>query len=188
MLTKTLTIILTIVIAASFASFLPSSAEASNWQTVTTFTGSADQTTQTFTIAATEWRIVWEYTPDPQYPQYSYMYVFTYPQGETVDYADHFSASGNSQTNGTQYIHEGAKSYYLDIGIANIPSYTITVQQDADTIPGSNPTSNPTFNIWIIVAIIVVVVVVSLIIVVLVLRRRRTSPNYPPPPPPPPRT
>lgn len=115
---------------------------ATNWQTVTTVTGSTDKNSNNFTIQATEWRLVWSYTPDPQYPQYSVLYIFTYPQGENISFVDYFQAN---QTSGTEYIHQGQGNFYLDILAANTPGYTITVQQDTDTISGTvTTTANPT--------------------------------------------
>jgi hypothetical protein len=113
---------------------------AANWQTVTTVTGSKDKISNNFTIQAKEWRLEWSYTPDPQFPQYSVLYVFTYPQGENISYVDYISAN---KTSGTEYIHQGQGNFYLDILEANIPSYTIAVQQDTDTISGP-PIPTPT--------------------------------------------
>jgi hypothetical protein len=42
---------------------LVSVCSAANWQTVTTITGSADQTTDYFNIPTVEWRLTWSYIP-----------------------------------------------------------------------------------------------------------------------------
>jgi hypothetical protein len=134
----TAVIILTSLMTISFV-------HATNWQTVTTVTGSGDKTSNNFTIQATQWRLVWSYTLDPQYPQYSVFYVFTYPQGENVSYVDYISAN-QTKTSGIEYIYQGQGNFYLNIIAANVPSYTITVQQDTDTTasPTPVPTASPT--------------------------------------------
>jgi len=39
--------------------------------------------------------------------------------------------TGRDQTNGTTYVHEGAKDYYLKIGAANIQNYNIKIEYDS---------------------------------------------------------
>jgi len=108
---------------------------AANWQTVTTITGSADQTTDYFNIPRNEWRLTWSYTPDPSYPQYAAFGFFVYPKGENAIYVDSVSANGNSQTSGASYVHEGSKDYYIKILAGNIPNYTIKIEYDTTAIP-----------------------------------------------------
>ncbi len=108
---------------------------AANWQTVTTITGSSDQTTDYFNVPTNEWSVTWSYTPDPQYPQYAGFYFYIYPKGETAVYVDSVSATGDRQTSGTSYVHEGSKDYYLKILDANIPNYTIQIEYDTTAIP-----------------------------------------------------
>lgn len=108
---------------------------AANWQTVTTITGSSTKTTDYFNVPTNEWRLTWSYTPDPQYPEYTRFYVFTYPKGEDAIYVDSVSAEGSSQTSGTSYIRADSKDYYLYIITANTPNYTIKIEYDSSTIP-----------------------------------------------------
>jgi len=104
---------------------------AANWQTVTTFTGASGQTTDYFTIPTTEWRIKWNITVDKEYSEYSALYVNVYPKGEDLLYISFFDGN-NKQINGTEYIHEGNREYYLDIRGASLEAYTITVEYDAE--------------------------------------------------------
>ncbi len=98
---------------------------AANWQQVTTFTGSAGQTTDYFNIPTTEWRIVWTITPENEYGSF---YTFIYSKGNAL-YVDSFDAD-TEQTTGTIYIHEGNKDYYLKMGAANLESYTLKIEYD----------------------------------------------------------
>ncbi len=186
----TLSLIIFIATAAAIST-LPS-AQAENWQTVKTITGSSDQTTSTFTITANEWRIQWSYTPDLKYPQYSGFYFFVYPKGETSHYVSHVSA-GDTQTSNTEYIYEGKDSYYLKILSANIPSYTITIQQNQVSSSTTNPTntsntSSTEIPMSGLVGLLVIIIII-IVIVVLLMSRKKTHPpvvqsqTMPPPPP-----
>jgi hypothetical protein len=108
---------------------------AANWQTVTTITGSSDQTTDYFNVPTNEWRLTWSYTPDPQYPQYAVFSFFVYPKGEDAIYVDNVSVDGDRETSGTMYVHEGSKDFYIKTITANLPNYTIQVQYDTTAIP-----------------------------------------------------
>lgn len=172
-------------------------AYAVNWQAVATINGSADKTSETFTVTATEWRLHWEYTPDPEYPQYSTFNVFVYPQGETALYIDSFSADKSAQTSGDEYIYEGSGIFYLKIITANIPSYTVIIQQnkDAAATPAPTKTSNTSgtssnstgYTGYIIAAALVIIVVIAAVVIANLQARKHRQPTqaYPPPPPPP---
>jgi hypothetical protein len=143
---------------------------AANWQTVTTFQGSSDTTTNYFKIDATEWRIKWSYTPKAGIAgDLACFSVFIYPKGETVNYVDFILKTGRNETSGTLYVHEGGKEYYLKIGAANVDGYTITVEQDTDTIPKGAEGGSSLGA----VAFILIIVVVIVLAVVLVKRRKK---------------
>jgi hypothetical protein len=190
------TVLVIVIFTAITAMNILPYAYAANWQTVTTITGSTDQTTATFNIPAQEWRLQWSYTPDPQYPQYSALYIYVYPQGETAAYIDEVHASGNAQTSSTEYIYQGSGSFYLKILDANIPSYTITIQQDtSSTTPTPTPSKTPaattkpsdsSLAYIISAALIIGVVIAAVIIANWQARRHRPQPQISPPPPPPP--
>jgi hypothetical protein len=157
--------ILSLITAVSITPF----GFAVEWETVTTITGSVDQTSNTFSITAQEWRLQWSYTPDPRFPSLTFFGVLVYPEGEGTAFIDSFYVNGSTQTSGIEYIHEGMNSYHLEILDANIPTYTIIVQQYGEvssSISGGNTT------IMILVAIMVMV---SVIIVVALLLWKRKS-------------
>jgi hypothetical protein len=143
---------------------------AANWQTVTTFQGSSDTTTNYFKIDATEWRIKWSYTPKAGIAGDLAIFSFlVYPKGETTRYVESLMKTGRNETSGTLYIHEGGKEYYLKIIVANIDGFTVTVEQDVDTIPKGAEGGSSLGA----VAFVLIIVVVIVLAVVLVKRRKK---------------
>jgi len=143
---------------------------AANWQTVTTFQGSSDTTTNYFKIDATEWRIKWSYTPKAGIAgDLACFSVFIYPKGETTQFIDTVIKTGRNETSGTLYVHEGGKEYYLKIGVANVDGFTVTVEQDVDTIPKGAEGGSSLGAI----AFVLIIVVVIVLAVVLVKRRKK---------------
>lgn len=179
---------------------LPTS-QAAEYVTVTAITGSADQTTATFPITSNTWRLQWSYTPkSSSNPEFAFFSVFIYPKGETAGYAGSFSADGNTQTSGTEYVYEGNDDYYLKILAANLQSYTITIQQETQPTPAptmqptqrpaQQPTVQPTsepdnssspFSPMLLAALIVVVLVVAVVAIFVVKRKDKALPLPPPP-------
>ncbi|MCD6240042.1 hypothetical protein J7K27_00770 [Candidatus Bathyarchaeota archaeon] len=113
------------------------SASPENWVEVIRFTGSGTEqyTSEYFTCDHVEWRIRWEYVPDPEYPEFALFNVYTYPQGEDTLFIDSIIKSGADDTSGVSYIHNNAGTFYMKINVANTQSYTIIVEQDLDSIP-----------------------------------------------------
>lgn len=173
--TKKMALAIIILMAIAAMSILPF-ALAVDWETVTTITGSADKTSNTFSISVQEWRLQWSYTPDPDFPSLTFFGVLVYPEGEGATYVDSFYVNGSTQTSGTEYIHEGMNSYHLEILDANIPSYTITVQQYGATV---SSTSNENVTTAILVAIVVIILAV-IVIALLLWRRKNQKPTQPP--------
>ena len=179
--TKKIVIVIIILTSITTISVLPF-ASATNWETVTTITGSVDQTTNTFKITSQEWRLQWSYTPDPQFPSLTFFGVLIYQQGEST-YIDSFYVNGSTQTNGNEYIHEGKNNFHLEILDANIPSYTIIVQQDRDTISGtSNGDADPGMETNITLAVIIIVILAVIAVAILLQRRKNQTSTQPTPP------
>jgi hypothetical protein len=102
---------------------------AANWQTVTTFTGQGQQTTDYFNIPTTEWKITWNCVPQDE----SFVFgVFVYAKGEAPAYVT--LVFTDNETSGVTYVHEGAKDYYLFITTANL-YYNIKIEYDSSAIP-----------------------------------------------------
>jgi len=151
---------------------------AADWQNVETFTGTSTQDTGYFKITATEWKIIWTYTPGSGITGDWAVFGFNlFEKGGQFSELPLLKA-GRNETSGTAYMHEGQKDYYLKISAANLAAtgYTITIEQDAETIP------NP-INSTIIGAVILIAAIVAIILAVLLLKRRR-KPKQPLPPPP----
>lgn len=113
------------------------SATPPNWSEVVRFTGSTSEhyTTDYFTCNHVEWRIRWEYVPDPSYSNFTRFMVFTYPQGEDTLFIDSIYKAGASDTEGISYLHNNKGTFYMEINVLYTQSYTIIVEQDLDSIP-----------------------------------------------------
>jgi hypothetical protein len=160
---------------------------AADWLTVTTITGSADQTSKSFNITAQEWRLQWSYTPDPQFPSLTFFGVLVYPEVEGASSIDSFYVNGSTQTSGIEVINGSIGNYHLEILDANIPGYTIVVQQYGGTV-SNPPDGNSIFGNLTNVALVVLVTAIVAVVVAVILLKRRKSPRstqMPLPPPPP---
>lgn len=93
------------------------------WNTIITFTGSTDKTTELFYIPSGTWRINWTYTNG----DLAAFGFFVYPEGETVLYVESVSADGPSQSD-TTYIYEGPGNYYIKLLATNIVQWTLTIE------------------------------------------------------------
>ncbi len=174
-----------IFIAIASISILPFACSA-DWTTVTTITGSADQTSKTFSITAQEWRLQWSYTPDPSFPDLTFFGVLVYPEGKDAGYIDSFYVNGSAQTSGAEDINSTLGNYHLEILDANIPSYTIIVQQYGGTMASTSNGNSGIGNLTNIVLVVLVLAIFVVVTVVMSLNRRKNrkttqlSPPHPP--------
>mgnify|MGYP000672153955 CR=1 FL=1 len=93
------------------------------WNTIITFTGSTDKTTELFHIPSGTWRINWTYTGG-ELAGFSFL---VYPEGETVMYIETLMTMGPSQSD-TTYIYKGPGNYYIKVSAANIEEWTLTIE------------------------------------------------------------
>jgi hypothetical protein len=128
---------------------------AASWQSVKTFTGASDTTTDYFSVSTNEWRLTWSYIPSSAGGDYAVFSTFIYPKGETAFYTDFVMKTGRGETSGTTYVHEGIKDYYLKVGSANIQSYSIKIEYDSSAVPEFSS-----------IAIVVAVVLITGIVVI----------------------
>ena len=109
----------------------PSPSTAS-WHDVTTFSGSSDKTTNPFTIQGERFRLTWTVTPDPDAVDFDIggdLYIYVYPEGETVMYVESVMAMGNmTTTSDTTNIYEGPGSFYLAVTVANVATWEVKVE------------------------------------------------------------
>ena len=172
---KAKNIVLAAIFCVAFMNMsIISVAYAADWLTVTTITGSADQTSKSFNITAQEWRLQWSYTPDPQFPSLTFFGVLVYPEVEGESYIDSFYINGSTQTSGIEVINEGTGNYHLEILDANIPSYTIVVQQYGGTV-SNPPDGNSIFdNLTNVVLAVLVIAILAVVVAVVFLKRKKS--------------
>jgi hypothetical protein len=178
---RTTAFILTIVALMFFAVFFSvMPVRAVNWQPVTTINGSGSQVSDEFRIGGSEWRIRWTYNTNVQDPSFTEFSFFVYPHGETANYVDYVYAS---DTSGTLNIHEGPKLYYVNILAANTPSYTLTVEYDADSVVSDSLLA---VVIFVTIGVPIILIIVIAVVVRKRVKKRKLSAEIPLPPPPPP--
>jgi hypothetical protein len=122
----------------SFSTYFPCAVATSltNWSEVARFTGSGTEgyITEEFNCAHAEWRIRWNYTPNPEDPNSAVFSFITYPkQGGLM--ISNISQFGASEINGTSYVHNRTGTFYSEVNVENTSSYEIIIEQDLDTIP-----------------------------------------------------
>lgn len=108
---------------------------ASSWVEVTRFTGSAGQDTPYFTCNHTEWRISWNYTSDPQFPESSGIVAYAYDNHTELVTLIAPGIGINATHSGLTYVHNNQGTFYLKIIAENVTSYTFIIEQDIDSIP-----------------------------------------------------
>ena len=170
------TVLATIIIVTFMSMSIMSIVCAIEWLTVTTITGSADQTSKSFNITAQEWRLQWSYTPDPQFPSLTFFGVLVYPEVEDASFIDSFYVNGSTKTSGIEVINAGIGNYHLEILDANIPGYTIVVQQYGGTV-SNPPKGDSIFDYFTNVVFVVLVIAVFAVAVAVILLKRRKSPR-----------
>lgn len=105
------------------------------WNTVETFAGKDNETTPSFHICGSKWRLTW--TADAEYPEYAVFEVFVYPEGTHNVPTDRISYSGDGP-GGTTHIYDGGRDYYLKVIAANLRGWTVTVEDyvaEASVVP-----------------------------------------------------
>lgn len=135
---------------------------ATNWSQVTSFSGSGfdTRTTDFFTCTHIEWRISWNYIPDPTYPNLAAFTVRVYPQGSEIS-AISVLKMGANETSGVSYVHNNNGTFYCYISVANTQTYNVTIEQDVDSPIPEIPLG-------------VFFVVISLTLLLIIYSRRRT--------------
>jgi len=98
------------------------------WVKVADYSGTFDETTDTFQIQGNKFKVEYSITGDPVY---GYWYLSIYPENETtgailhqtVDFGDY----NRTTISGISYCFEGAGSYYCEVGATNLDSWNITI-------------------------------------------------------------
>jgi len=93
------------------------------WNTIVTFTGSTEKTTELFHIPSDTWRINWTYTGWG-----STLFGFTvYPEAKTIMCIETLMTMGPSQSD-TTYIYEGPGNYYIKLTEVNAEEWELTIE------------------------------------------------------------
>ena len=111
-------------------------ASSENWSEVARFTDEGMIfTTDLFTIDHVEWRIRWEYEPQPEVPEeHPSLQFYVYNQESQGQWFESVSKRGTAEKNGTLYIHNKNGTFYLLI-ISAVQNYTLIIEQDLTTVP-----------------------------------------------------
>ena len=100
----------------------------STWHTITTFSGSSNKTTPTFSITGNQWRIKWDFQATDSIGGVG-KGVFgasIYKVGESV--STEFIYHSRSSANDITYIYEKKGDFYIRVTIANTKGWSITVE------------------------------------------------------------
>lgn len=95
------------------------------WTTVKSFMGKDSQTTPTFSISGSKWRIIWK--ADAQDPQYAVFDILVYRQ-EGSDMLSRRISYSKDKSGDTVIMDEGGHDYYLKIICANLSRWTINIE------------------------------------------------------------
>ena len=96
-----------------------------SWHEVTFFSGTDTKTTDTFAIKGDKFKLTYYIMPENEYDYFS---MFVYLEGDSgyVSSVQLDGVSVNSKPEST-IIYEGAGSYYLDIGAANLQTWRVQI-------------------------------------------------------------
>jgi len=97
--------------------------ESRRWHTVTTFSGSNDKTTSSFTIKGDEWRVKYTVSGDPEY---AFFGVFL--RSKKTDRSVSSWSCDEGDCSDTQYIYKGYGDYYFEVWAANLDSWKLEVE------------------------------------------------------------
>ena len=119
------------------------------WVEVARFIGDSPMLgdTEHFIIDHIEWRIRWEYAPRPNEEDLSVFQIYVETYEEFHKRVDSVLNWGSGVYTGTLYISDDYGQYFL-MRLSNVPSYTIIVEQNIESIPE--------FPSWIILPLLLV--------------------------------
>jgi len=111
-------------------------ASSDNWSEVVRFADAGIiLETEPFTVDHVEWRIRWEYEPEPEVPEeHPSLHVYVYTQEYPGSWFESIRKRGTEETNGTLYIHDKNGTFHLTI-ISAVQNYTLIIEQNLESIP-----------------------------------------------------
>jgi len=90
---------------------------------VTSFSGSSDKTTESFTIDSEQWRVRWLIEPANDFKVF---YLYVYEEGRDFPIE---SITAGEQNSDTSVIREGPGKFYIEVAAANLVSWGVTIEQ-----------------------------------------------------------
>lgn len=107
-----------------------------SWEEVISFSGSGDDYLDTgrITIDYAEWKIVWEYQSDPGTPDLSVFIVDVYEKQEDGPFLSIFDIKGENMQ-GFENVVNKTGDFYMIIETNNVTQYSVSIQQNLDSIP-----------------------------------------------------
>jgi hypothetical protein len=88
-------------------------------------TGTANKTSQPFTVTTKEWTADWSYVPLPEYPELATFQFYIFPEGEIAMFVGSMILSNG--TSGSLHIDAGAGEYYIRVVADNLKSWKIVI-------------------------------------------------------------
>ena len=109
-----------------------------SWEEVISFSGSGDDYLDTgrITLDYAEWKIVWEYQPDPETPDLSMFTVDVYEKQEDGPFLSIFDLKGENMQ-GVENVVNKTGDFYMIIETNNITQYSVSIQQSVTIRAGS---------------------------------------------------
>jgi hypothetical protein len=139
--------------------------QAQTYQQVTTITGTSSQTSNYFNVPTSEWRISWSFaTSTPTYSAFSFK---IYKEGDTIPISA-VVAPPNQFSHITYEHNSQPGNYCIQTYVADLISYTITIEAQQTTTPTPTPVT-PEFPLTAIVLSLIATVSIAS---VLLLRKR----------------
>jgi hypothetical protein len=107
-----------------------------SWEEVISFSGSGDDYLDTgrITLDYAEWRIVWDYQPDPETPDLSMFVIDVYEKQEDGPFLSIFDLKGEN-LQGSENVVNKTGDFYMIIETNNVTQYSVVIQQNLDSIP-----------------------------------------------------
>jgi len=115
-------------------------ANSSNWTEVVSYAGSGTGSgaSPPFTINHTEWRIIWEYTPQFEFGSQNDFDFWIIPEENRSDYSRAsmavVSVNHPIEQNGTLYISNVTGTFFIET-VPCSSDWSITVEQDVNSVP-----------------------------------------------------
>lgn len=97
-----------------------------SWHPVTSFSGSEDKTTDSFQITGSKFRVFWTATAENEFGLFT---LYVYEVGHTLWSETVFVSWDSAGTKSDDTVIFDSGEFYLDIGGANLSSWSVSVEE-----------------------------------------------------------